>query len=176
MKFKELADAEEIALMLVEAGETKITIAYKNGKTAKIVTSDGVEVVDPALKDASDATTDTPVGPTSDDDTTEYPDSIDNPTKVALYEHLKDVDLVLAIYEEVRKTAKHDWTNNLIKQREVKATIHKHVEDHDQVEAVYQIFYDIEHVPTADKTAQSKSDDDTDEEPTVEADPLPTLI
>ncbi|MEO1666741.1 MAG: hypothetical protein AAFU54_19035 [Chloroflexota bacterium] len=171
MQFKELAEAEEIAQMLIEAGEVKITIAYKNGKPAKVVTSEGIEVVDPALKEAAEEES-APETDTDDVETIEYPEGIDDATQQALYDHLNDVDLVLAISEAVSNTKKHDWTNNLMKQREVKGAIHKHIEVEAEVEAVYQIFYDIDHTPTTDE-----SDDSDDEgESVTEDEPQLTLI
>ncbi len=155
MVFKELADAEEIAQMLVDAGETRITIVFKNGKTAKVIgetpsetSSDDTSTSDPSEVDTTDA---------SADDVMVYPDHIDNETTQALYDHLQDVDLTLAIAEEVGKTKKHDWTNNLIKQREVKGAISKHV-DEDKVEAIYEIFFDIEHVASASETDPTDAD------------------
>lgn len=144
MVFKELADAEEVAQMLVDAGETRITIVFKNGKIAKVIgqganekSEDDTSAPEPAISDTDKA---------DEADETVYPDGIDNETRQALYDHLQDVDLTLAIDGEVGKTKQYDWTNNLMKQRMVKGAIHKHV-DEDKVEAIYDIFYKIDHVP-----------------------------
>lgn len=145
MVFKELADAEEVAQMLVDAGETCITIVFKNGKTAKVIgqganetSEDDTSAPEPAISDTDKA---------DEADETAYPDGIDNETRKALYDHLQDVDLTLAIDGEVGKTKQHDWTNNIMKQRMVKGAIHKHVGE-DKVEAIYDIFFKIDHVPT----------------------------
>lgn len=142
--FKELTDAEEIAQMLVDAGETRITIVFKNGKTAKIVGE--VDEI-PSTPDESDSSAD-------------YPEGIESYTQHALYDHLEDVTLVLAIEAEVKKIKKYDWTNNLIKQREVKGAIHKHVSE-EEVEDIYQIFFDIDHVSN-DSEAIDDSEDEAD--------------
>jgi len=157
MVFKALADAEEIAQMLVDAGETRITIVFKNGKTAKVIgeiasetPSDDTSTPDPSELDTTDA---------SADDVTVYPDRIDNETTQALYDHLQDVDLTLAIAEEVGKTKQHDWTNNLMKQRMVKGAIHKHVEEA-KVEAIYDIFFKIDYVPTDTSPSETPSEEE----------------
>jgi len=147
MVFKDLADAEEIAQMLVDAGEKTITIVFKNGKTAKVIGENTTATTqDDALRvDAAISETD------KETESTDYPDDIDSEIQQALYDHLEVVELVLAIDGAVSKIKKHDWTHNLIKQREVKAAIHKHV-DEDDVEAIYQIFFDIEHVASESET------------------------
>ena len=155
MVFKDLAEAEEIAQMLVVAGEKTITIAFKNGKTAKIIGEDKTQIakddevsVDAVTSDADDE---------AEVKSTDYPDGIEGDLQQALYDHLEVVELVVAIEGEVNKIKKHNWTNNLIKQREVKAAIHKHV-DEDDVEDIYQIFFDIEHIASDTEAGGNKDD------------------
>ena len=164
MVFKDLTDAEEIAQMLVDAGETSITIAFKNGNPAKVIGEQ------PSETDSEVEATSESAKPDTDDTGAEdgYPDEIDDTSKQALYDHLQDTDLTLAIHDEVQKTKQHDWTNNLMKQRMVKGAIHKHV-DEDKVEAIYDIFFNIDHVPTDTEDEP----EDTSEEP---ADPQKVLI
>jgi len=150
LSFKELADAEEIAQLLVKAGEKTITIVFKNGKTAKVIGEDKTQI---AKEDK--VSVDAVISDQAEVKSTDYPDGIEGDTQQALYAHLEVVELVLAIDGEVNKTKKHNWTNNLIKQREVKGAIHKHVDEED-VEDIYQIFFDIEH-------AQAPSGDDLGE-------------
>ena len=145
LSFKELADAEKIAQMLVDAGEKRITIVFKNGKTAKVIGQ--VDAPQPTV-DEVDKPDDSP--------TDGYPEGISNKTQELLCDHFEDIDWVLAIYNEVNQIKKHDWTNNLIKQREVKAAIHKHVKE-EEVEHIYQIFFDIDHqiAPSGDSLSES---------------------
>lgn len=151
MVFKDLAEAEEVARLLVDAGEKTITIVFKNGKTAKVV---GKETSQMAEVDAVTSDTDDDV----ESESTDYPDGIISELQQALYDHLEDVKLVLAIEEEVRTTKKYDWTNHLIKQREVKAAIYKHV-DEDDVEDIYQIFFDIDHVASDSEAGEDNQDE-----------------
>jgi len=148
--FEELADAEEIAQMLVDAGETRIIIAFKNGLTAKVIgevdeTANTSDELDIREKQAMD-----------------YPAGIENYTQYVLYDHLGDVQLVLAIEEDVKKIKKYDWTNNLIKQREVKSAIYKHV-DEEAVDDIYQIFFDIDRVFDNSEVIDDGSEDDETE-------------
>ncbi len=152
MVFKDQAEAEEIAQMLVDAGEKTITIAFKNGKTAKVIG----EAPMPTSSEDTISTAST-TDDSDESESTDYPDGIESETQQALYEHLEVVELVLAIEAEVNKIKKHDWTNNLIKQREVKGAIHKHVNEAD-VEAIYQIIFDIEHVASESETDPTDSD------------------
>jgi hypothetical protein len=144
--FDDLAEAEEIGQMLVAAGEKKITIAYKKGQTAKIIGGEDTE--EPTAAETPAAVVGSAAG--NEEPAAEYPEAIDDEIKQALYAHLQDTDRVLALYEAVNKIKKHDWTNDLIKQREVKGAIHKHT-DEDKVEAIYAIFYQIEHTPATDE-------------------------
>ena len=158
MVFKDIAEAEEIAQMLVDAGEKTITIVFKNGKAAKVV---GEALVPPPSEDtiSTASTTDD----SDEAESTDYPDDIKSETQQALYDHLEVVELVLAIEAEVNKIKKHDWTNNLIKQREVKGAIHKHVNEAD-VEAIYQIIFDIEHIANDSEASEDNEDETRSEE------------
>lgn len=155
MVFKDLAEAEEIAQMLVEEGEKTITIVFKNGKTAKVIGEDKTQIAkdDEVSVDAVTSDTDDEAEAESND----YPEGIHNKTQKALCDHLEDVERVLAIYNEVHKIKKHDWINNLMKQREVKGAIHKHVDEED-VEGIYQIFFDIEHIASDTEAGGNKDD------------------
>jgi hypothetical protein len=145
MVFKDLADAEHIAQLLVDAGEVTIKIVYKNGKTAKVIGKDDVQ-----------ASLDVPEP--SDEPSLDYPDGIDDKPQQALYDYLRDVGRVVAIYNEVQTIKKHDWTNNLMKQREVKAAIHKHIDDEAEVEAIYDILFAIDHAPEITEDGEDPSE------------------
>ena len=155
MVFKDLADAEEIAQMLVDAGEKTITIVFKNGKTTKVIGEDTTSTVKSNVVSDDVATSDTD----DEAETSEYPDNIEGETQEVLYDHLEDVEQVLVIDSEVQKMKKHDWTNNLMKQREVKAMIHKHV-DEDDVEDIYQIFFDIDHIVSESETDTNATEEE----------------
>lgn len=168
MVFKDLAEAEEIAQMLVEAGEKTIMIVFKNGKTAKVIGEHKTQIakddevsVDAVISDTDDQ---------AEVKSTDYPDGIESDTQQALYDHLEVVELVLAIEGEVKKIKKHNWTNNLIKQREVKGAIHKHVDEED-VEDIYQIFFDIEHI-----ASDSEAGEDKDDKAMLKEDEQPALV
>ena len=152
LSFKELADAEEVAQMLVDAGEKRITIVYKNGKTAKVV---GEPLATQAVSDDSD-TDKTDADENLEDNGSDYPDGIQSDLQGMLYDHLKDVKKTVDIDSEITRVKKHDWTNNLIKQREVKAAIAKHIDDEAEVEVIYELVFKHKH-------AQAPSGDDLGE-------------
>jgi type I restriction enzyme R subunit len=57
-----------------------------------------------------------------------YPSSLDSPAKRALYDNLgRDEKLATNLDYEIRSTKKDDWRGNVIKEREVKYVVKKHV-------------------------------------------------
>ena len=61
-----------------------------------------------------------------------YPSSLDSPAKRALYDNLgHDESLAVSLDYEIRRTKKDGWRGNVIKEREVKYAVKKHVGDQD---------------------------------------------
>ncbi|WP_199328252.1 hypothetical protein [Cylindrospermum sp. FACHB-282] len=59
----------------------------------------------------------------------QYPQSLNSPAKRALYDNLnQDEALSLAIDDAIRKTKKDGWRGNIMKEREVKNAIKKHLD------------------------------------------------
>jgi type I restriction enzyme R subunit len=69
-----------------------------------------------------------------------YPSSLNSPGKRALYDNLdNNADLAMAVHEDVMSIRKADWRDNLIKEREVKAAINKHVSDDERAEQIFKV-------------------------------------
>ncbi|BAY24212.1 type I site-specific deoxyribonuclease, HsdR family protein [Calothrix sp. NIES-2100] len=70
----------------------------------------------------------------------EYPQSLNSPAKIALYDNLnQDEVLALAIDEAIRKTKKDSWRGSIIKEREVKNVIKQHLDSLEDVERIFEI-------------------------------------
>lgn len=67
-----------------------------------------------------------------------YPKGLDSNAKRALYDNLShDEELTIALDAEISHTKKDGWRGNLIKEREVKYAIRKHIADEDEVDRVF---------------------------------------
>ena len=67
-----------------------------------------------------------------------YPKSLDSNAKRALYDNLShDEELTIALDAEISHTKKDGWRGNLIKEREVKYAIRKHIDDEAEVDRVF---------------------------------------
>ncbi|KAF5433676.1 type I restriction enzyme, R subunit, partial [Candidatus Methanophagaceae archaeon] len=71
-------------------------------------------------------------------DSATYPEKLNSNAKRALYDNLShDEELTIALDAEIRHTKKDGWRGNLIKEREVKYAIRKHIDDEAEVERVF---------------------------------------
>jgi type I restriction enzyme R subunit len=69
-----------------------------------------------------------------------YPTSLNSNAKRALYDNLcQDEELTMALDAEIYHTKKDGWRGNIIKEREVKYAIRKHVDDDDEVDRVFEL-------------------------------------
>nr|WP_306453625.1 hypothetical protein [Candidatus Methanoperedens nitroreducens] len=69
-----------------------------------------------------------------------YPKTLDSSAKRALYDNLgQDEELTVALDAEICHTKKDGWRGNIIKEREVKYAIRKHVKDGSEVERVFEL-------------------------------------
>ena len=72
--------------------------------------------------------------------TSDYPASLDNNAKRALYDNLNQNEaLALALDNEIRSTKKDNWRGSKIKQREVKNAIKKHISNGDEINRIFEI-------------------------------------
>ena len=71
---------------------------------------------------------------------TSYPPKLDTPAKRALYDNLHgDEDLALALDYDIRKIKKDSWRGNIIKEREIRRVLFKHLQDEEEVEIVFEL-------------------------------------
>jgi len=71
---------------------------------------------------------------------TAYPKSLDTRARRALYDNLgNDAQLAITLDTAIRQTKKDDWRGNIIKEREVRYTIRKHVQDQAEVDRVFDL-------------------------------------
>jgi len=71
-------------------------------------------------------------------DSATYPKGLDSNAKRALYDNLShNEELTIALDAEIRHTKKDGWRGNLIKEREVKYAIRKHIDDEAEVDRVF---------------------------------------
>ena len=71
-------------------------------------------------------------------DSATYPKRLNSNAKRALYDNLShDEELTIALDAEISHTKKDGWRGNLIKEREVKYAIRKHIEDEAEVDRVF---------------------------------------
>ncbi|KCZ72790.1 type I site-specific deoxyribonuclease, HsdR family [Candidatus Methanoperedens nitroreducens] len=69
-----------------------------------------------------------------------YPKTLNSNAKRALYDNLcQDEELTMALDAEICHTKKDGWRGNIIKEREVKYAIRKHVKDDAEVERVFEL-------------------------------------
>jgi type I restriction enzyme R subunit len=69
-----------------------------------------------------------------------YPTSLNSNAKRALYDNLcQDEELTMALDAEIYHIKKDGWRGNIIKEREVKYAIRKHVDDDDEVDRVFEL-------------------------------------
>lgn len=69
-----------------------------------------------------------------------YPEDIDTPAKQALYDNLeKNGELALVLDQEIRYGKKVDWIGDIIKEREVKNIIKKHISDSNEVKRILDL-------------------------------------
>jgi type I restriction enzyme, R subunit len=69
-----------------------------------------------------------------------YPENIDTPAKQALYDNLeKNGELALVLDQEIRYGKKVDWIGDIIKEREVKNIIKKHIPDSNEVNRILDL-------------------------------------
>jgi type I restriction enzyme R subunit len=69
-----------------------------------------------------------------------YPTSLNSNAKRALYDNLsKDEELTIALDAEIYHIKKDGWRGNIIKEREVKYAIRKHVDDDTEVDRVFEL-------------------------------------
>jgi type I restriction enzyme, R subunit len=71
---------------------------------------------------------------------TTYPKSLNSNAKRALYDNLgQNEDLTTALDAEIYHIKKDGWRGDLIKEREVKYAIGKHIDDDDEVDRVFEL-------------------------------------
>jgi len=71
---------------------------------------------------------------------TTYPKSLNSNAKRALYDNLsQDEEITIALDAEIYHTKKDGWRGNIIKEREVKYAIRKHIDDDAEVERVFEL-------------------------------------
>jgi type I restriction enzyme R subunit len=69
-----------------------------------------------------------------------YPTSLNSNAKRALYDNLsKDEELTIALDAEIYHIKKDGWRGNIIKEREVKYAIRKHVDDDTEVDRIFEL-------------------------------------
>ncbi len=69
-----------------------------------------------------------------------YPQSLNSAAKRALYDNLnQDEALSLAIDDAIRKTKKDGWRGNIMKEREVKNAIKKHLDSPEDCDRIFEI-------------------------------------
>jgi type I restriction enzyme R subunit len=69
-----------------------------------------------------------------------YPTSLNSNAKRALYDNLsQDEELTIALDAEIYHTKKDGWRGNIIKEREVKYAIRKHVDDDTEVDRIFEL-------------------------------------
>jgi type I restriction enzyme R subunit len=69
-----------------------------------------------------------------------YPTSLNSNAKRALYDNLsQDEELTIALDAEIYHIKKDGWRGNIIKEREVKYAIRKHVDDDTEVDRVFEL-------------------------------------
>ncbi|MDP2845096.1 MAG: restriction endonuclease subunit R, partial [Candidatus Methanoperedens sp.] len=69
-----------------------------------------------------------------------YPKTLNSSAKRALYDNLgQDEELTMALDSEICHTKKDGWRGNIIKEREVKYAIKKHIKDDEDVERVFEL-------------------------------------
>lgn len=69
-----------------------------------------------------------------------YPKTLNSRAKRALYDNLdQDEELTMALDTEICHTKKDGWKGNIIKEREVKYAIKKHIKDDAKVERVFEL-------------------------------------
>lgn len=69
-----------------------------------------------------------------------YPAAINSAAKRALFDNLgKDEALAVAVDDDIRRTKKADWRGNLIKERDVRRAIARHISDPTLVEAIFDL-------------------------------------
>ncbi|MEH1955772.1 type I restriction endonuclease subunit R [Nostoc sp.] len=70
----------------------------------------------------------------------QYPQSLNSAAKRALYDNLnQDEALSLAIDDAIRKTKKDGWRGNIMKEREVKNAIKKHLDSSEDCDHIFEI-------------------------------------
>ncbi len=71
-----------------------------------------------------------------------YPKTLNSRAKRALYDNLdQDEKLPMALDTEICHTKKDGWKGNIIKEREVKYAIKKHIKDDAEAERVFEEFH-----------------------------------
>jgi len=71
---------------------------------------------------------------------TSYPKSLNTLAQKALFDNLgKNEKLALALDEEIRLTRKDDWRGSMIKEREVKYVVAKHIPDKAMQESIFEL-------------------------------------
>ncbi len=69
-----------------------------------------------------------------------YPTSLNSNAKRALYDNLsKDEELTIALDAEIYHIKKDGWRGNIIKEREVKYAIRKHIDDNTEVDRIFEL-------------------------------------
>ncbi|GFO97824.1 HsdR family type I site-specificdeoxyribonuclease, partial [groundwater metagenome] len=69
-----------------------------------------------------------------------YPKTLNSSPKRALYDNLgQDEELTMALDSEICHTKKDGWRGNIIKEREVKYAIKKHIKDDAEAERVFEL-------------------------------------
>ncbi|MCX9085323.1 MAG: HsdR family type I site-specific deoxyribonuclease [Candidatus Methanoperedens sp.] len=69
-----------------------------------------------------------------------YPETLNSRAKRALYDNLdQDEELTMALDAEICHTKKDGWKGNIIKEREVKYAIKKHIKDDAETERIFEL-------------------------------------
>ncbi len=69
-----------------------------------------------------------------------YPSSLDTRAKQALYDNLGgDEQLALALHNDIEQTRKDGWRGNMIKEREVRYAIRRHVQDEARITEIFEL-------------------------------------
>ncbi|MFV9631561.1 MAG: type I restriction endonuclease subunit R [Methanosarcinales archaeon] len=69
-----------------------------------------------------------------------YPTSLNSNAKRALYDNLsKDEELTIALDTEIYHIKKDGWRGNIIKEREIKYAIRKHIDDDTEVDRIFEL-------------------------------------
>ena len=69
----------------------------------------------------------------------QYPPNINTPAKQAIYEILEDENTTLAMEADVALNIEPNWIGNTLKERSVKNTIRRHVNDPEKVETLLEV-------------------------------------